>query len=122
MASHYLNGPRFTALCRDGIPTDELIEMFYALADRHYEQHPLRRFVPRDDARQEAALRCISIVGNFREKVRGAAYNYFRSVIHHLFCDMVKQARRLPPTGGGETDTAVDWRIAAQKKYRQPRK
>jgi DNA-directed RNA polymerase specialized sigma24 family protein len=108
-----IDGVEFTRLAREGNLTTELVEMFYLLSDQLYSRHPVSRFVDKDDARQEAAIRCCSIVATFNERVRGSAYNYFRSVVYHLFCDMVKSSQRDPISlaGGREpTDASQDYR------------
>lgn len=120
MTEHYIDGERFTQLAREGEATPEIIEMLYALADCHYYQHAVSRFMERDDAKQEAVIRCLSIVPNFKTRVRGPAYNYFRSVVHHLFCDIVQAAGRTPVVLDfiELTDTAEDFRPSIRKRYK----
>jgi len=116
--NHYIDGDRFTELAADGQPTEELIEMFYLLATRTFWTHPVRRYVELADAKQEAAIRCLSLIDRFGHRVRGPAYNYFRSVIHHLFCDIVRVAKREVHTGPIE-DHAEDYRPALMEKFKR---
>ena len=122
MTEHYIDGERFTQLAREGEATPEIIEMFYLLANRHYNRHAIcrLRFMEREDARQEAVMRCLPILSDFKARVRGPAYNYFRSVVHHLFCDIVKAAGRTPVVLDfiELTDTAEDFRPSIRKRYK----
>lgn len=92
-SSQYIDGKRMCRLAAEAakarVLSDELVEMFYALARRtlNTDQHSIcRRFgyLDADDVVQEAVMRCFLVTLNFDEtklKHQHDAYFFFRVII-----------------------------------------
>jgi DNA-directed RNA polymerase specialized sigma24 family protein len=90
--------------------SDELVEMFYALARRtlNTDHHSIRRkfgFLDADDVIQEAVMRCFLVTLNFDEtklKNKHDAYFFFRVIIIQTFLRLYKwhtRQKRTPEHG-----------------------
>ncbi len=101
-SNHYIDGKLFTAEVahtqETGDFSDELIAMFYLLAEKTYEHRPGAPrhsyiIMEKEDAVQEAVMLCFKEFGGF-DLVRGTAYVYFRSVIRTCYRILAENASR----------------------------
>lgn len=113
-SSNYIDGQRMGELAADAAETsrlsDELVEMFYALARRtlNTDHHSIRRqfgFLDADDVIQEAVVRCFQVTLKFDQtklKNKHGAYFFFRVIIIQTFLRLYKwhtRQKRTPEHG-----------------------
>lgn len=89
--AQYIDSDRMAVLATEPEISEELIEMFYLLADRFFANRDMPRreitmLMDLDDARQEAAMACINALPNYRG---GSAYSYFSYVVNGTLHDLI---------------------------------
>ncbi|MEM7203056.1 MAG: sigma factor, partial [Planctomycetota bacterium] len=97
-----VDGDRLTELARqvaDGAePTDELIDMFYVIADRSHGVR-LASFpttppeLEHEDAVQEAVMACLKAARSYNPS-KGRAYNFFRAAIRNRWASIHRWTTR----------------------------
>lgn len=124
--SQYIDGKRMGELAAEAaksrVLSDELVEMFYALARRtlNTDQHSIRRrfdYLDVDDVLQEAVMRCFLVTLNFDEtklKHKHDAYFFFRVIIIQTYLRLHKwhsRQKRTPEHGIVSLSTSKSSRV-----------